>query len=125
MKTVYLKESEFKKIKPTKTFPNENIIEGKINGVIYRIEKAGIITIESAPVKSYQHFGLTDKHSILRSSTGFFPTDIIAGVSKFGKYKDDYAIGLIIHGNMGSMSVGVIDTKKATELLKKNNWIVK
>ena len=123
METIYLNPTNFKKVKPTETFPNPNIIQGKIKGIESRIVKASNIFIEKATQDQIEWHGLKNNSYILRCDSGHFPSDLIMTVEN-RKFVDGYNIGAVIGRNLGTASLSVTNLNKSIQILEKNNFLI-
>jgi hypothetical protein len=122
MKNVYLNSKDFNKVKPTKLFPNPNVIEGLIDNELVRIKKTCNITVEIANSEQISWHGLNKDSYILTSEDGHFPSNLMMTVNNKGCFEDGLKIGATNGRNLGTASIGIVDFKKAIKILKKNNF---
>lgn len=122
MKNVYLNSKDFNKVKPIKSFPNPNVIEGLIDNELVRIKKTCNITVEIANSEQISWHGLNKDSYILTSEDGHFPSNLIMTVNNKGCFEDGLKIGATNGRNLGTASIGIVDFKKAIKILKKNNF---
>lgn len=90
---------------PHYKFPDEVIIK-------YGLLKESDCKWFNLPLGSYQMWCV---------NYGWFPTNSLMGVIK-GKFEDTNKIGAKLSGNMGSMSIAVIDVNTAIAMLKKEGF---
>ena len=122
MTTLYLNSKDFNKVNPTKSFPNPNVIEGFVNNEVVRIKKTCNITVTKANSEQVAWHGLNNDSYIFTSEDGHFPSDLIMTVNNKGCFVDGLKIGATNGRNLGTASIGIVDIKKATKILKKNNF---
>ena len=123
MKTIYLTQSDFNKIKPIETFPNPSIIKAKYNGQICRIIVASTIKVRKPTKENCSWHSLKEGSYILTCESGHFPSDLLF-TTKDKLYVDGLNIGANNGRNLGTASIGVIDLKTAVKILKENNFKV-
>ena len=123
MNTIYLTQSDFNKIKPIETFPNPSIIKAKYNGQICRIAVASTIKVIKPTKDQCNWHSLKEGSYILTCESGHFPSNLLFAV-KDRLYVDGLNIGANNGHNLGTASIGVIDLKTATKILKENNFKV-
>lgn len=121
MNTVYLTQADFNKIKPIETFPNPSIIKAKYNGQICRIVVASTIKVTKPTKENCKWHSINENSYILTCKSGHFPSDLLFTV-KDKIYVDGLNIGASNGRNLGTASIGVIDLKTATKILKENNF---
>ena len=123
MQTIYLTQSDFNRIKPIETFPNPSIIKAKYNGQICRIVVASTIKVTKPTKENCNWHSLKEDSYILTCESGHFPSDLLFTV-KDKLYVDGLNIGANNGRNLGTASIGVIDLRTATKILKENNFKV-
>lgn len=120
METVYLKETDYNKIKAIETFPNPKVKIGKYNGKICRLHVAPTIKVRKPDPKELNWHGLKENSYILTSNDGHFPSSLLFTVQN-RLYVDGLNIGANNGRNLGTASIGVIDLKTAIKILTENN----
>lgn len=120
MKNIYLKETDYNKIKAVETFPNPRVKIGKYNGKLCRLHIAPKIKVSKPSLESLQWHGLKEGSYILTSDDGFFPSTLLFTVQN-RLFVDGLNIGANNGRNLGTSSIGVIDLKTAVKILTENN----
>ncbi len=118
MNTIYLTQLDFNKIKPIEIFPNPSIIKANYNGQICRIAVASIIEVSKPTKEQCNWHSLKEGSYILTCKSGHFPSDLLFTV-KDKIYIDGLNIGANNGRNLGTASIGIIDLKTATKIIKK------
>lgn len=124
MKTIYFTQEDYSKLKPYKTFPNPLIKLVKMGNEVVKAEVATKISIRHVNDKDELMWHNLREGSKILTSTAHFPTSLLMGVDKSGKFYDEHQIGAQIGGNLGTKSLAVIDLEKALKILTDNNFTI-
>lgn len=121
MQTIYLKETQFDRIKAVETFPNKDVKIGMFKNKLCILHKSCNIIVKKPTKENLLWHGLKENSYILTSTNGFFPSSLLFTV-KDKKYFDGLNIGANNGCNLGTASIGVIDLETAKKILIKNNF---
>ena len=132
MRTIYIKEKDFKGYKIIKEFPNENFKEINIDGeilLVHIIKPDLVVTIKDLTQDQkdwYLMQKITDE--VIGVNCSWFPKELFAGVEKrvYSSFTElSKKTGWILpRGNAGSNQEFFLKSKKQTiiNILKSNNF---
>lgn len=124
----YLAEKEYNAIAAIEKFPNPDVKIGMYQGQKRRIIKTGKITFEKVDKEKSDWYRIPIGGYIARSSTGFFPNELIAGVVN-KMYSSETELGkrtgfVARTANLGTSSVGITNLEETAKILRENNFEV-
>lgn len=126
---VYLKKTQFDKIKAIETFPNPNIKVGIYNGQECRLIVAGTVEIKRIVDKDLAAwYGVKMGVYIGSCNLGHFPRELIAGINK-GVFSEKHGVSLLTgwvnaQSYIGSANDIFKNVQPVIDILKENNFEV-